>query len=100
MNKKNRNIWLGVIFTIAILLLALNANKGFLASGVPSGTYIQAPTFYYYECNAGSQPVESNHSTLATGSSEGWITIPSNTDTADLWISQTEKAKWFATDRS
>lgn len=90
------------VFAIALIIGAgfiFLPALGVIQTAIPSGTYVQAPTFYYYECAPASQPVESSHTTLTTGSSNGWITCPANTDTCDLWISQTETLKWYSTDR-
>lgn len=73
--------------------------SGVLQESFPSGTYIQAPTFFYYECNAASEPVESTNVVLTTGSSDGWISCPSNTDQCDLYVYQTESVKWYSSDR-
>ena len=93
-----------VVVTIFILLfLSLGAGIYFVAKTpqllTPSGTYVQAPTFYYFECSPATQPTESIHVNLATGNSGGFITAPSNTDQWDLYISQTEQTKWSAVDR-
>ena len=94
MKRKNK-ITIGVILAIFLVgILAFNLRQ----TAFPGGTYVQAPTFYYYECAPASQPVESNHVVMTTGAS-GWIIIPSNTDTADLWIRQTEQTKWYSNDR-
>lgn len=101
--KKNKAILISVIVGILLIsgIFAVLYFSGNLQSSVnsPSGTYIQAPTFYYYECSPASQPVESTHVNLNTGSSNGWITCPSNTDTCDLWISQTEQTAWYSLNR-
>lgn len=81
---------IGIIFATGILNVAIST---------PSGIYVQAPTFYYYECNAASEPVESTHVSLTSGSTNGWVKCPSNTDTCDLWISQTETTKWYSSNR-
>lgn len=102
MKKKSKNtlIIVGVIvLALAVLLGTLLITGVFSQATVPSGTYVQAPTFYYYECSPSTSPQESTHVNLNTGSSDGWITCPSNTDQCDLWVYQTETPKWFATDR-
>lgn len=94
--KKYINKFL-ILSTVAIILSVISY-FGFIRQTTLSGFYIESPTFYYFECNAASKPVESTKTILTTGSS-GWLSIPSNTDTADLYIRQIETPKWFATDR-
>ena len=95
-NKGERSVLILLGLTgIAFIILG----GGILEQTFPTGTYVQAPTFFYYQCEAATAPKDSTPVTLTTGDS-GWIFIPSNTDTADLWIYQTETPKWFATDRS
>ena len=81
----------GVIFIVIPKIIPMTV--------LGAGTYIQAPTFYYYECNAASQPVESTHVNLAIGNTGGWIICPANTDTCDLWIRQTESTSWYSSNR-
>ena len=104
--KKNKFLWLWILLGSFFLVGIIGGIVYFAISGtpqstvnIPSGQYVQAPTFYYYECNAGSQPVESTHVNLDSGSTNGWLKCPSNTDTCDLWISQTEQTAWYSLNR-
>lgn len=94
--QKSKVMIIGILLGTGFILIPA---LGIFQTIIPTGNYIQAPTFYYYECNAASQPVESLHTVLATGSSNGWITCPSNTDQCDLIVSQTEKTAWYSTER-
>jgi len=97
--KKNilRNFLIISGISIGIVLLQFTGLTS--QTEFSSGTYIQAPTFYYYECNAASQPIESSPTILTSGSSNGWITCPDNTDSCDLLISQTESTAWYSLNR-
>ncbi|NQV08819.1 hypothetical protein HQ529_03130, partial [Candidatus Woesearchaeota archaeon] len=93
---RGKGIFIGILVFVGLVFVL---GSGFLQETFAGGTYVQAPTFYYYECSPASAPLESQHIILTSGSSEGWITCPSNTDTCNLYVSQIETPKWFATDR-
>ena len=98
-DKKIKNILFIIAGVGAIVFLVIMGVSQDFTGNTPYGTYVQSPTFYYYECSPATEPVESTHVTITSGAS-GWITAPSNTDEWDLYVAQTEEAKWFSTDRS
>lgn len=95
-NKVKNIVLIGLIVSVLIALFFITGlNKQVAYS---TGTYIQAPTFYYYECSPSTGSTSSTHVPMTTGDS-GWIVIPSNTDTADLIVSQTEQTAWYSMNR-
>lgn len=98
MNKKYTPLLIIGAVLVAIFLLSGNSNI-LQKFAITSDDYVQSPTFYYYECNAASLPVESPSTILTSGSTNGWITCPSNTDECTLWISQKETTVWYSDNR-
>lgn len=81
-----------VMITLAIIgvILVLIPSIGILQTQITTGNYIQAPSFYYYECSPASKPLESNHQLITTGEVSK-ISCPINTDSCNLYIKQIEK---------
>lgn len=90
-----------IIIVLGLVFLGFVVSDGFInkLDIVNGENYVQAPTFYYYECAPATNPVESKHVALTTGSSNGYITCPSNSEQCDLWVSQTEKTAWYSLSR-
>lgn len=99
--KKNDFTVFGIIFLIGAVVIALpffGVSQTIFQTELGAGTYVQAPTFYYYSCEPASQPTESTHVAMTTGVINNFK-CPDNTDTCDLWISQTEQTHWYDTNR-
>lgn len=86
MNKKKRNLLIMILSIIAIIGIIYFANGGkltFSTTSAPTGTYIQVPTFMWYECAPASAPVDSSRKDISGGVAP-WVKCPDNTDSCDL----------------
>ncbi len=102
-SSKKKNLWitLGIVFSIILIIVSLYFAFGTKQEQLGlTGTYIQAPTFYFYKCDAApGGPVSNNPTYLVGGSSNGWITCPANTPSCDLHLVQNEQNSFFSTGR-
>jgi len=87
--KKNKKIILaGILSLVALFFIVIavlhfsGVNLPFLATTVPSGSYIQVPTFMYYECAPSGSKVTGTFNYLR--SDGAYISCPENADTCDL----------------
>lgn len=100
-NKKAQMEWgigLFVILIIGIItIVVIGKSIGFGIFGqtiIPSGNYIQVPTFMYYECSPASAPIDSPR-TYINGGVAAWVRCPSNTDSCDLYVQSDEEGFFF-----
>lgn len=93
MKKQTKNILgiAGLIFLVlAVVVLAYKFGYNpSQQTGLDSDNYVQSPTFPYYECTPASRSIEGNHINIETGEIRN-LACPSNTDTCDLYVKQTE----------
>jgi len=96
--SKNPGTFILIITLLGVAVMAVNF-LGIQETAIPSGEYIQAPVFMYYDCAPASSPINSPITVLQGGSSNGWLKCPDNTDSCDLYIQQTEEVAWFSSKR-